>query len=428
MNANDGSGTVVRYNGHKRLKLSPDYELKHPKSDDNTICKVGLQDLPNEVLANLLKFDLHASSLILVNKRFLDVFAPFIYHEIHGLLPLIQSDEVPKVESLMVYGPQGFHVVNDSWLLKGKNMIQRIFTRPGYRVLQSTPIIGCYDLSSKRFNELKKITFVQDFRKLQHLCYKIINNEESIFRKYIHTFSVDVMFLDELQTSKIGDLRPLINKYAGRSYVTAETKRYQVYNNYDMGSFAELKSTLYDQYLEGKLSSEDREFWMAEDNVISKKIPFTKVPAMSKIYEMFLSGDRKKMMSGCKKSELLKYIDRFEDFRASDGRLKDETSLPGYITPFYIFNDSHLKNKKFCQNENSKVEFKSFPEDDFATRNEVFLLIDALLEVTCCSDIKQRSLLFTSCMKDNSSKVLDRFETRVCQKQKALLINRSNKS
>lgn len=394
--------------------------------DDNITYDAGLQDLPAELLIYLLNFDLKVCPLMLVNKRFLNTFAPTIYDEIHGMLPLIQEDQFPKLKSLMVQGDERLDVVHPKLLQKGKNMVQRIFNQTGYRILHSSPVLESYGLTSKQLKEVEKVTFLQDHHKLQKLCTNVINNENSIFRRFIHTFSVDIMFLDELHTSRVGYMRSLINEYAGRNYITAETKRYQVYNNYDLSFFADF-ADCYDNYLDKNLSQEDKTFWMAPGNVISKKIPFSKVPAMSKIYEIFLTGDRKKMMKTSKKSDVLRCFDRFGEFRPREGRVKHLPFFLSLIPPDYFYNTRYTNHKKVCQTECSKVEFQVLEENDFASKEEILGLMEALLKATCRSAIKQRSMLVTSCKKDNSTKVTKEHEINVAQKQKVLLINRTSK-
>jgi len=70
-----------------------------------------------------------------------------------------------------------------------------------------------------------------------NFCERIMNNENSIMKRYVKSFTVDLMFLDEFQTSRISNgtlLGSVLQKYYpnGHGYISIRPTPFKAFSNY----------------------------------------------------------------------------------------------------------------------------------------------------------------------------------------------------
>lgn len=393
---------------------------------------LSLQDLPAEVLLDLVFFyGVKISSLASLNKYFVELFSPFLYENIHCFLSLLTVKSTLTNDERMFNGEFEAEMWEtnheaESMVLHKYKLYQRLRNckDADYRFLEVIPNGDPYQLTEEEIKMKGEVTLLQDPIKVQQLFSNVVNNENSLTKKFMKSLTVDINFLDEIQSQHFGLLSPILDKYAKRQYNTVQTKKFQVYNSEILPS-----TTTW-------LESEDE--WSRLRRIQSLDdmyhgIPSQKMPLISKMFELLLKGKRKELIKCRHKCELqMQMYKAFEYLPSPDKRLRHQSRSIDYhnTTVRRLRNpEDHLlyeKRRKGALSESAKVKIL---KDKFLLKTKVEELVDSIVYGICfISCIRNKSLLVTSMRKDNVTKTnqRDERESFVTQKANILLLNRTN--
>lgn len=146
-----------------------------------------LEDLPTDILKSLPSYGVDKRNLMLLNSYFLDLFAPDIYANIHGILCLRTTD----------YFNNGL-----SRIASGQSILSC------YSSLDE--VIECTMSEPKMINTLgnlttKGTTLITDMRALIHVFDKVVNGSSRL-KSYIKKITLDLVIIDDFNST-----RPLKN-------------------------------------------------------------------------------------------------------------------------------------------------------------------------------------------------------------------------
>lgn len=263
------------------------FKLKEkPKS------KILFQDLPVEILYRISSYNLDQTTLMSLNSYFLKVFASKAYNNIHGLICITATTEMRYMDKWTFSGNlDGFDSLFDEltyfdattyWIQSRFKVFERIMKRQNdepFRVLQLGTRGRLYGLSKERLRHLKDVTLIQNPKKLQDFCSRIVNYPNSILKKFVQNFTVDLLILEDYPSPSCSIsymIRKLRSEFCGHEIKT-ETDVIQVFTDYYVAA------------VEAPYPGIDMPFSMRD---ILDGVPFRKMVLVSKFYEMFLTGER----------------------------------------------------------------------------------------------------------------------------------------
>lgn len=342
----------------------------------------GIQKLPVEILLQIASYDVELSALMQVNKLFLEIFAPLLYEKIHGFLSVMTTEHVRRTLKYVLkcehiaYSQARREVRNPKRFLRSQvryRLKQALAT--DYRFLTVKPAKRAF-----RWTGDQRVTFVEDYKSLEHICTHIINNEESILKRFIKKFSVDLLFLDRFQTQSHGIISPFLRKYSSgvdgnlsRTHISG----FQAYNKFGKEPFdwMDLREAF------------DSSFWLSKDHFL-KGTPCQEILIVSKFLSLFLEGERSKINHINNGEELKEKISpRFDDFRFSEAfksRLEssdfDESVLQEYVEHNTVEKE-RMQIRFSCMEEIKKLDYFA-GDNEFAANREVKSFMDSIVKAT----------------------------------------------
>lgn len=142
-----------------------------------------LESLPDNILKSLPSYGVDKRKLMLLNSHFLDLFAPDIYSNIHGILCLRTTD----------YFNSGLSRINT-----GQSVLSR------YSSLDE--VIECTMSEPKMLDVLGNIktkgtTLITDMQSLIQVFDKVVNGSSRL-KSYIQKITLDLVIIDDFRASK----------------------------------------------------------------------------------------------------------------------------------------------------------------------------------------------------------------------------------
>lgn len=403
----------------KILSKAIAYALPDSFKYNRTPQKITLKDLPSEILLMLAEYDLNISTLLLVCQHFLYIYSPLLYRNMHGFISVMTTKDILINDKRILSG----EFWAEEWtkdhpiqsILMNRYKIYERYKRASssdYRFIEVVQNEDYLELSERQPKKIGDVTLLQDPRKLAKLFTNVVNNEKSIMKKFIRRLSVDLNFLDELQSQKHGFLSTILKKHSYRQYITAHSKTFQVFNCDP--------SEQVNYPIPREMTPEEK--WTRYENMYYG-VPTKKLPMVSKILDLFLTRDREDSIRFNTKNKLKALVDKaFVNLQSINKRFICHT-----MNQFFLMGFNNILNYQECK-ERAMVEAskQKLLKDQFASRNEVEEMVESIVQGICHSSVKEKSLLITSMKKDNVSKTSQRDEREafVVQKANVILLNR----
>lgn len=220
-----------------------------------------LQDLPNEVLLKLVSYDLDPLKLMLVNKSFLNLFAPCLYKKIHCIINLDFS--VSKAHT------KYYRVFNNarSW---GPN------THSALSIEMAT---DNRSPESRKATLLSRVSVIKKF-------FRTVMVQEGIMKQFIKKLSFDMLFVEgfDIRMIQSSVLAEVIRKYVPKENVI-------LFNHKKFFTMGEgyKRDDIPVEYRDGEFVHHDELYLDYVTNHLSTS---RSLGLMMHMYENFANGDR----------------------------------------------------------------------------------------------------------------------------------------
>lgn len=217
-----------------------------------------------------------------------------------------------------------------------------------------------------------------------------------------------MVFLDEIQSHHTGSISKLLKAHEPKNYITAKSKTFQVFNDH---AYVHQNAEHGDPILQ-RIN--------VLPQMIMKLIPCQKMIFLSRFLRLHYKQKVQFWMQINSEQKLREVMDESFEFLVRDGIWGHEESRD-------LVNKTSLHQRRHAIEtiEKSKMDILN---DELVSKDEMECSMENILRLVCGSNLRKRSLMIASMLKDNINQDPPRYHEKqyLLQKANVLVINREN--